>query len=85
MDPDLVLQDLPHLKDLTTENITDNVILINSRNPDERFKFVLERLVAHLHAFARETRLSTAEWMKGIEFLTDTGKMCTDVRQVRSA
>jgi len=38
-------------------------------------------LVTHLHDFARETRLSTQEWMAGIEFLTETGKICSPVRQ----
>jgi Catechol dioxygenase N terminus len=80
MDPSKVK--IPPLKDLNTDNITDNVNLINSNNPDTRSKYVLERLVVHLHDFARETRLSTREWMAGIEFLTRTGKMCSDVRQV---
>lgn len=71
------------MKNLGTDTITENVTLINSTNPDARMKYVLERLVVHLHDFARETRLSTKEWMTGIEFLTATGQMCTDVRQVR--
>jgi hypothetical protein len=80
MDPSTV--NIPQLKDLTIDNITDNVIAINSNNPDPRFKYILERLVVHLHDFARETRLSTQEWMAGIQFLTKTGQICTDVRQV---
>ncbi|KAJ9616512.1 hypothetical protein H2200_000231 [Cladophialophora chaetospira] len=79
MDPSKV--DIPPLKDLTIDNITENVIAINSNNPDPRFKYILERLVVHLHDFARETRLSTQEWMAGIQFLTKTGHICTDVRQ----
>jgi len=79
MDPSQVK--IPELKDLTIDNITENVIRINSNNPDPRFKYVLERLVWHLHDFARETRLSTQEWMAGIQFLTSTGQICTDVRQ----
>lgn len=72
---------LPPLKDLTIENITENVIAINSQCPSPRTRYVLSRLVTHLHAFARETRLSTEEWMAGIQFLTQTGQICTDVRQ----
>ena len=75
--------DVPILKDLTIDNITDNVPLINAQTSDARLKYVLERLVSHMHDFARETRLSTTEWMAGIEFLTAVGKKCTDVRQVR--
>lgn len=73
----------PQLKDLTTENITDNVKAINNQCSDPRLKYILERLVQHVHDFARETRLSQEEWMKGIHFLTAVGQMCTDVRQVR--
>lgn len=74
--------DIPNLKDLTIDNITENVHLINAQAPDARLKYVLERLVSHLHDFARETRLNTQEWHAGIEFLTAVGKKCTDVRQV---
>lgn len=73
---------VPVLKDLTIDNITENVHRINSQASNARLKYILERLVSHLHDFARETRLSTEEWMAGIQFLTETGKMCTDVRQV---
>ncbi|KAH8699013.1 putative catechol dioxygenase [Talaromyces proteolyticus] len=79
MDPSQVK--IPPVKDLTIDNITENVILINSLCKDPRMKYVLERLVTHLHDFARETRLSSNEWMAGINFLTETGKICTDVRQ----
>jgi hypothetical protein len=70
------------MKDLTIDKITENVILFSSQGPDQRLKYVLERLVTHLHDFARETRLSTKEWMAGIQFLTEVGQTCSDVRQV---
>lgn len=72
---------LPPLKDLTIDNITDNVNAINSRCDDPRMKFLFEKLVTHLHDFARETRLSTSEWESAIQFLTQVGQMCSDVRQ----
>ncbi|KAL1800271.1 hypothetical protein ACET3X_000613 [Alternaria dauci] len=72
---------VPVLKDLTIENITENVHRINSQCSDPRLKYVMERLVSHLHDFARETRLSFDEWMAGIQFLTQVGQICTDVRQ----
>jgi hypothetical protein len=83
MDPRVALTKLPRLLDLNTDNITENVNRINSNNPDARLRYIMERLVHHLHEFARETRLSTTEWMAGIEFLTATGKICDDERQVR--
>jgi len=72
----------PSSKDLTIENITQNVHLINSQCEDRRLKYLLERLVVHLHDFVRETRLSTDEWMAAIHFLTAMGQICTSVRQV---
>ncbi|KAB5563488.1 catechol dioxygenase [Coniochaeta sp. 2T2.1] len=79
MDPKLV--NLPPILDQNADNITENTIAINSGNPDPRAKYVLERLVHHLHDFARETRLSSKEWMTGIQFLTAVGQISTDVRQ----
>jgi len=75
MDPSQVT--IPLLKDLTIENITENVHSINSQCPNPRLKYILERLVTHMHDFARETRLSTDEWMTGIKFLTEVGHICT--------
>lgn len=69
------------LSDMSTETITENTIAINSQHDNRRLKFVLERLVQHLHDFARETRLTTDEWEAGIEFMTQVGKMCSDIRQ----
>jgi hydroxyquinol 1,2-dioxygenase len=46
-----------------------------------RLKEVLTSLVTHLHDFAREVKLTEAEWMAGIQFLTRTGLMCTGERQ----
>lgn len=70
------------MMDLTIDNITENVHAINSRCPDPRLRYLVERLVVHLHDFTRETRLSTGEWMAALEFLTDVGQTCTSVRQV---
>ena len=80
MDPAHVT--IPPMKDLTSENITENTILVNSQSGDARLTYVFERLVSHLHDFARETRLSTNEWLAALEFLTETGKICQEGRHV---
>lgn len=77
--------DIPVLKDLNIDNITENTIIINSQGDDPRMKYVMERLVTHLHDFARETRLSTSEWMAGLNFLVKVGQISSDVRHVRMA
>jgi protocatechuate 3,4-dioxygenase beta subunit len=71
----------PSMKDLTIDNITSNVQTINSNCEDRRLKYLLERLVEHLHDFTRETRLTTKEWMAAIQFLTQVGQVCSPVRQ----
>jgi protocatechuate 3,4-dioxygenase beta subunit len=68
------------MKDLTTENITENVILTNNQCDDARTRFIFEHLVRHLHDFARETRLTSQEWMTAIEFLTAVGRISNDLR-----
>ena len=79
MDPASV--DLPPLRDLSADTITENVKLVNSRCDNPRIKYIFERLVQHLHDFARETQLQQYEWMQGLEFLTQTGHTCTEHRQ----
>ena len=71
---------IPPMKDLTTDNITENVNIINSQCDNPRVRYIFERLVTHLHDFAREIRLSTEEWMIGIQFLTAIGQISTDLR-----
>ncbi|KAM0235938.1 hypothetical protein ACHAP5_009539 [Fusarium lateritium] len=69
------------LKDLTIDNITENVHAINSQCSNLRLKYILERTVTHMHDLARETRLTTDEWMTAIQFLTQVGQISSDVRQ----
>jgi hydroxyquinol 1,2-dioxygenase len=49
--------------------------------PSPRTRELLEGLVDHLHAFAREVRLTEAEWRAAIDFLTRTGQITDDKRQ----
>src|SRR5215472_18048137 len=65
----------------TPLTITDAVLEQMASTPDPRMKEVMEAAVRHLHAFACEVNLSPAEWIKGIEFMTAVGQMCTPERQ----
>jgi protocatechuate 3,4-dioxygenase beta subunit len=71
----------PPLLDLTIDNITPNTVRINSQSGRPRLTYLMERLVTHLHDFARETRLSTDEWMAALKFLVECGQISSDVRQ----
>lgn len=67
--------------DHEAQQITDAVLRNLTGTGDARLGEILQSLVRHLHAFAREVRLTEAEWMAGIEFLTAVGQACTDTRQ----
>ncbi|MFJ7074056.1 intradiol ring-cleavage dioxygenase [Streptomyces sp. NPDC098781] len=61
--------------------VTDEAVASLQGTAEPRLRELLTGLVRHLHAFARETRLTQEEWERAIAFLTATGKMCTDTRQ----
>jgi hydroxyquinol 1,2-dioxygenase len=69
------------MRNLNQDTITEAVIARLVDTPDARVKEIMTSLVQHLHAFAREVRLTEAEWFKGIQYLTATGQMCDDKRQ----
>ena len=63
------------------EAITQAAVASFAACDNPRLKEIMQSLVKHLHAFAQETKLTEAEWMAGIQFLTATGHKCDDVRQ----
>lgn len=66
--------------DLSAErDITARAIKSFAETPNERLRFLLQKLVTHLHSFASEVQLSEAEWFQAIQFLTATGQICDDV------
>ncbi|MDB5945402.1 MAG: hydroxyquinol 1,2-dioxygenase [Ramlibacter sp.] len=69
------------MRNLTQDNITQAVIARLANTPDARLREVMTSLVQHLHAFARDVRLTEEEWMLGIRFLTDVGHKSDDKRQ----
>jgi len=69
------------MRNLTQDNITQAVIARMAETPDPRLKEILTSLVQHLHAFAREVKLTEAEWFQGIDFLTRVGHITDDQRQ----
>ena len=69
------------MRNLNQDNITQAVIARFGDTPDPRLKEIMTSLVQHLHAFAREVRLTEAEWGQGIDFLTATGQKCDAQRQ----
>ena len=61
--------------------LTETVVASFAGTPDERLRTLMTALTRHLHAFAREVRLTEAEWAAAIGFLTDAGHITDDRRQ----
>jgi hydroxyquinol 1,2-dioxygenase len=62
------------LRNLTGDNITQAVIARLGATPDPRARELMTSLVQHLHAFARDVRLTESEWAHGIRFLSEVGQ-----------
>ena len=69
------------MRNINEHTITAAVLGRMAECPDPRLKEVMSALVRHMHDFAREVKLTEAEWAAGIEFLTATGQKCSDKRQ----
>jgi hydroxyquinol 1,2-dioxygenase len=63
------------------QELTDTVVASFADTPDDRLRELVTALTRHLHAFAREVRLTEAEWGQAIEFLTAAGHITDDQRQ----
>lgn len=66
---------------MTEDDLTDLVVSRLGATPDPRLREVMSALVRHLHAFAKEVRLTDREWLAGIRFLTAAGHVTDDARQ----
>ncbi|MBB4860291.1 catechol 1,2-dioxygenase [Novosphingobium chloroacetimidivorans] len=76
--------DEPDTRDLAFFDASRSADVVNARmgaDISPRFREIMTILVEHLHAAVKEARLTSEEWMAGIEFLTRTGQMCSDWRQ----
>ena len=69
------------MRELDASNITDTVLETFAKCSDPRFKQIIAGVVRHLHACARELKLTPDEWLKAIQFMTDVGQTCTPQRQ----
>ncbi len=62
------------------DEITQEAIASFDNCPDPRLKDILHALVRHLHAFARDVRLTQDEWTAAIDILKATGEVTDDKR-----
>lgn len=63
------------MRDVTKDNITEAFTGYLGQDIDPRLREVMESLVRHLHAFAREVNLTHDEWRTGIAFLEKCGEI----------
>ena len=68
-------------QDEREQELTETVVASFAGTPDERLRTLMTALTRHLHAFAREVRLTEDEWAAAIGFLTDAGHITDDKRQ----
>ena len=66
---------------VTEDNITELAKQRWATAHDERTRQLLTALVQHLHDFAREVRLTEAEWMAAIQWLKRTGQISDEKRE----
>ena len=66
---------------VTEDNITELAAARWGTAHDPRTAELMGALVRHLHAFAREVRLTEAEWMAAIGWLARTGQISDDKRE----
>jgi len=69
------------MRNINEDTITVAVIASFAKCEDARLRTIMTTLVQHLHAFAREVKLTEAEWFKAISFLTEVGHITDDKRQ----
>ena len=69
------------MRQFTEANLTAEVVARLGKTKDKRLREIMQSAVKHLHAFARETKLTEEEWFEGIKFLTAVGQKCDDKRQ----
>jgi len=68
------------MRKVTKDSVTDAVIASFVGAKDARLKEVLAHLVRHLHAFAKDAKLTHAEWKAAIDFLYAAGKISSENR-----
>jgi hydroxyquinol 1,2-dioxygenase len=66
---------------VTEDNITDLAAERWATAKDPRLAELMTALVRHLHDFAREVRLTEAEWMAAIQWLNRAGQISDEKRE----
>ncbi len=68
------------MRTVTKDNITDVFLSYFGKDTDPRLLEIMTSLAKHLHAFAKETKLTHAEWDTGIAFMERMTEFTTKER-----
>ena len=68
------------MQPVTEANITDLAVARWGTAHEPRLAEIMTALVRHLHELAREVRLTEAEWIAAMQWLTRTGQISDDKR-----
>lgn len=68
------------MRNISRQNVTEAVSQSFSRIEDPRLRFLVAKLVSHLHSYATETQLTHAEWQAGLAFLHRAAKISSASR-----
>ena len=68
------------MRDVNKENISNVFMSYLGKDVNPRLREVMESLVTHLHAFAKDIKLTHEEWAKGIEILERSGEISDEKR-----
>ena len=68
------------MRNVTADNITDVFMKYFGEDTDPRIREVMQSLAHHLHAFAKDVKLTHAEWQTGVEFLEAAGNISDETR-----
>ena len=68
------------MRSVTSDNITETFLGYFGKDTDPRLKEIMASLCTHLHAFAKETKLTHQEWEKGLDILRQAGNITTPER-----
>lgn len=69
------------MHNMTEEELTQVVLNRYKDTPNPRLLEILQSLIRHSHAFIRDAKITEAEWLQGVLYLTSVGQISDDKRQ----
>jgi len=69
------------LREFSEDNLTEAVLESLEKCDNPRLLQIMQSIIKHLHGIVRDVEPTPEEWFAAIQFLTQTGQKCDDVRQ----